>query len=391
MKQIITICAAILMTASVFAQAPNKMSYQAVIRNNSNALVTNTAIGMRISILQTSSSGTAVYVETQTPTTNANGLASIEIGGGTLVNGNFANINWANGPYFIKTETDPSGGNNYTITGTSQLLSVPYALFSGNGILGVSSTGDTLYLGNGSHLIIPGISASNNNQTGISQHSCGASNVHNSNLGYGSVSDQDGNVYKTIEIGSQEWMAENLKVSHYRNGDLIQIVSDGAIWENLSTGATCWYDNDSISYHCPYGKLYNWFAVVDNRNVCPTGWHLPTDAEWNTLIGHIDPTYLPNSTYQSQTAGGEMKSTGIQYWLSPNSVASNASGFSGIPGGVRDPLGSFLHLGVVGLWWSSTEPSPGFAWSRELGYALGVVARDGKDTRGALSVRCVRD
>jgi len=128
MKKIITICAAVLMTASVFAQSPNKMSYQAVIRNNSNALVTSSAVGMRISILQTTPSGTAVYVETQTPTTNANGLVSIEIGGGTVVSGNFATIDWANGPYFVKTEIDPTGGTNYSITGTSLLLSVPYAI-----------------------------------------------------------------------------------------------------------------------------------------------------------------------------------------------------------------------------------------------------------------------
>ena len=132
MKKLITICAAILMTATVFAQSPNKMSYQAVIRNSSNGLVTNSAVGMRISILQTTPSGTAVYIETQTPTTNANGLASIEIGGGTVVSGNFANIDWANGPYFVKTETDPNGGTNYSITGTSQLLSVPYALYAKN-------------------------------------------------------------------------------------------------------------------------------------------------------------------------------------------------------------------------------------------------------------------
>ena len=132
MKKIITICAAILMTATVFAQSPDKMSYQAVIRNSSNTLVANSAVGMRISILQTSTSGIAVYVETQTPTTNANGLASIEIGGGTVVSGNFANIDWANGPYFVKTETDPAGGTSYSITGTSQLLSVPYALYAAN-------------------------------------------------------------------------------------------------------------------------------------------------------------------------------------------------------------------------------------------------------------------
>jgi hypothetical protein len=114
------------------AQAPEKMSYKAVVRDGSNNLVISTVIGMQISILQGSASGLAVYVETQTPTTNANGLASIEIGGGAIVSGNFTNINWANGPYFIKTETDPLGSTNYTITGTSQLLSVPFALYATN-------------------------------------------------------------------------------------------------------------------------------------------------------------------------------------------------------------------------------------------------------------------
>ena len=132
MKKIMTIYAALIMTANVFAQSPNKMSYQAVIRNASNALVANQAVGMRISILQGTASGTAVYVETQTPTTNANGLASIEIGGGSVNTGTFAAINWANGPYFIKTETDPVGSTNYSIIGTSQLLSVPYALHAKN-------------------------------------------------------------------------------------------------------------------------------------------------------------------------------------------------------------------------------------------------------------------
>jgi len=130
MKKIIAICAAILMVTSVFAQAPEKMSYQAVIRDNLNALVMNSAVGMRISILQTTPSGTAVYVETQNPTSNANGLVSVEIGGGIVVSGNFATIDWANGPFFIKTETDPTGGISYSIIGTSQLLSVPYALYA---------------------------------------------------------------------------------------------------------------------------------------------------------------------------------------------------------------------------------------------------------------------
>ena len=133
----------LLINTSIFAQAPQKMSYQAVIRNSSNALITSTPVGMQISILQGSSTGTAVYVETQTPSTNANGLASVEIGGGTVVSGNFSAINWANGPYFIKTETDPTGGTSYTINGTNELMSVPYALNAANANVG----GFTHYLG----------------------------------------------------------------------------------------------------------------------------------------------------------------------------------------------------------------------------------------------------
>ncbi len=140
---LIIILAHLLINTSIFAQAPQKMSYQAVIRNSSNALITSTPVGMQISVLQGSSTGTAVYVETQTPSTNANGLVSVEIGGGTVVSGNFSTINWANGPYFIKTETDPTGGTAYTITGTNELMSVPYALNAANANVG----GFTHYLG----------------------------------------------------------------------------------------------------------------------------------------------------------------------------------------------------------------------------------------------------
>ncbi len=130
MKRIFTILAIVLLTANMFAQSPEKISYQAVIRNAGDALVTNTQISMQISILQGSVSGIAVYVETQTPTTNANGLVSIEIGAGTVVSGDLSTIDWANDTYFINTETDPAGGTSYSIIGTSQLLSVPYALYA---------------------------------------------------------------------------------------------------------------------------------------------------------------------------------------------------------------------------------------------------------------------
>ncbi len=149
MKNVITLLVAVLFTANVFAQAPQKMSYQAVIRNTNNNLVVSTSIGMRISIIQGSLFGASVYVETQTSSTNTNGLVSVEVGAGTIVTGSFSTINWANGPYFIKTETDPLGGTAYTITGTSQLNSVPYALYAANSTsynagAGISVSGSTI-------------------------------------------------------------------------------------------------------------------------------------------------------------------------------------------------------------------------------------------------------
>ena len=219
MKKLYTLLSSFLITLTLFAQAPEKMSYQAVVRDANNALIINQAVGMKIQILQGSVSGTTVYEETQTPTSNDNGLITLEIGTGTIVSGMFVSIDWSSGPYFIKTETDPTGATNYTISGTSQLMSVPYALYaktSGNGAgpqgpagadgtngvdgqdgavgaqgpagangidgvdgtngtdgavgpqgpgsaqaLSVSTTGDTLYLQNGGFVIVPGISVAN--------------------------------------------------------------------------------------------------------------------------------------------------------------------------------------------------------------------------------------
>lgn len=166
MKKIYTIVATVLLSISVFAQAPEKMSYQAVVRDGSNNLVVSTVVGMQISILQGSSTGTAVYVETQTPTTNANGLASLEIGSGTLVSGSFSTIDWSTGNYYIKTEVDPTGGTTYTITGASQLLSVPYAMYAKStaGVVGAQWTTNGNNINNtNSGSVVVGSTLSNSN------------------------------------------------------------------------------------------------------------------------------------------------------------------------------------------------------------------------------------
>jgi len=146
MEKVYSLLAAVLLTVSAFAQAPEKMSYQAIIRNSSGTLVSNAHVGMQLSILKDSIGGTPVYIETQTPMTNENGLVTIEIGAGTVLSGAFASIDWANGPYYLQTDTDPEGGTNYTITGTNQLLSVPYALYAKMAET-VRSSSNSFYLG----------------------------------------------------------------------------------------------------------------------------------------------------------------------------------------------------------------------------------------------------
>ena len=224
-----------------------------------------------------------------------------------------------------------------------------------------------------------------------STNSCGLPNIHNTNLTYGNLIDQDGNMYKTISIGTQEWMAENLKVSHYQNGDTIAVVTDNTSWIGLSTGGTCWYNNDSATYDCPYGKLYNWYAVTDARNLCPVGWHVPSDAEWNTLIGYLDPMYYQGvSGTQSNTAGGKMKSTGTQYWGAPN-VADNGSGLSGMPSGFRYGNGSTSLAGSNASWWSATQNNTFNAWFRYVYGGSAGVSRGMNSKAYGYSVRCVKD
>jgi len=766
MKHIVTLITIMLVALNTFAQAPNRISYQAEVRNTNNSLVVNQLVGIRISILQGTTSSPAVYVETHTPITNSNGLISIQIGGGTT-SGSFSNINWGNGPYFLKTETDPNGGTNYSITGTNQLLSVPYALFSNNGVPGggtngqiltncnglpiwttggicpgtvsalicsaanntgnltfgvsstnvsssvpysggnggphngqtvastgvigltatltagifangagnltytitgtpassgtagfalniggktctltrtvnlpigtissinclsasnsgtltqgvvassvsssipytggnggthngqtVSSTGVTgltatlsagifaigagnltytisgtpasngsasfalniggktctltrnvnlpigaisslncasasnigtitqgfaasgvsssiSYTGGngGTHngqtvastgvtglsatvtsgifangsgsltytitgtptnsgtanfllniggktcnltrtvlllgtitslncatavnagLLTQGIAASNTSS--VVPYSGGNGGVYNAQtipstgvtgltasitagsfvIGAGSltyivtgtpasggtasfvlniggktcvltrmvnVTDIDGNSYSTVAIGNQIWMKENLKVSKYRNGESIATGLSNTTWAETTAGAYAVYNNDA-SINSTYGKLYNWHAIADPRNVCPTGWHVPNDAEWTTLTSLLGG---------ESVAGGKMKSTGTQFWFSPNVGATNESNFTGLPGGYRYDSGTYGYNGGLGAWWSSTAQDSNNAWYRYLFYYYGAAYRFDSNKHYGYSVRCIKD
>lgn len=188
------------------------------------------------------------------------------------------------------------------------------------------------------------------------------------------------NSNQTVTIGSQTWMLKNLDVSKYRNGDPIPQVTDPTEWAGLTTGAWCYYNNDSAN-GTTYGKLYNWYAVNDPRGLAPTGYHVPTDAEWTTLTDFLGG---------EPVAGDKMKAT--TGWIPISGIINtNSSGFTGLPGGYRSNDGSCNLIGFYGYWWSSSEDSAVGAWNRYLGYNNGPVGKYGDDKVHGNSVRCLRD
>jgi len=443
--------------------------------------------------------------------TNANGLLTVEIGSGNPVLGtSFSSIYWASGPFFLNTEIDPNGGTNYTITGQSQILSVPYALYAKEAgsvsetdpVFGTSPSKGITYtnLANwnaafswGDHAaegyamdththsssdITSGTMAVARGGTGLSSYTQGyyiyaqtdnilgqrhpsgvlsdigavgtwneqtisgdktfSGNVYITNhtlRSYGGiingfkriqdvadpvddkdaatkayvdqsirsyvddalralklvpenyagiVTDIDGNSYTTVAIGSQTWMAQNLKVTHYRDGTPIPREPDPAAWSALRTGAYIEYDLLNVLNAGIYGLLYNFYAVADPRNLCPAGWHVPTHDEYSDM-----EAYLAGASI----AGGKLKETGTTHWQSPNEGATNETGFTALPGGARWGNGAFGDINQHGYWWTSSQPyDETAAYNRTMTYLYTWIAFSTSYKKwNGFSVRCVKD
>jgi len=293
----------------IAAQVPQSIKYQAVARDADGAAIKNTDIGVKASIKSGSIDGTIIYAESFVVMANKVGVFNLNIGQGNIISGDFSTIDWGADTYYLNIAIDVDGGSNYMNMGTSQLLSVPYSLFTGS--IYVNYSNDTLYIGD-QYVIIGG-----------------------GGPPAGTVTDYDGNVYETVTIGSQTWTKENLRSIHYADGTLIEEV---------------YVYDDNESNAAIFGRLYTWNAVSNTgksvQGICPEGWHIPSKSECETLID-----YLGGIT----VAGGKMKETGFNYWDNPNDGATNESGYSGRGAGMRGQTGNYTSIKQLGAIWTSDE------------------------------------
>ncbi len=393
MKQLFSLLI-IIVAHIAYTQSPQSIPYQAVVRNTDGSVLSNTLITMTFKIHDVSATGTVVYEETHTTASNAQGLVALNVGGGTPITGTFNTINWSNGAKFLHVLMN--AGNGVIDLGTQQMMSVPYALFSEDVNVRVSLTGDSLIIGE--HVsIVPGISPPYSN--GYYTEGSG-------------VTDIDGNFYKSVIIGSQEWMADNLKTTKFCNG--IEILPyDFNVYYWWSPSQPHWsYPNMYGSNNIVFGKLYNGYAVlgldgIQIGNICPCGWHVPSIDEFIVL-----KNYVISFGYTSPEVGVTLKDKGIVengtgHWLYSSNISStpadNTFGFSALPAGTiqvitpsSPPFASPLFFGKYALFWSSTPinaTSNSKMKSASLDWSSNYFSIDnlGSERYSLKSIRCIKD
>ena len=402
MKKLFTLLTLIATTA-IFAQAPQGFNYQATVRNSAGALIVNQNVYFKFNVMLNSQTSVPVFTETHYVPTDDLGQVNLVIGQGTATTGSFSTINWGTGNYYLGIELNT--GSGYVAMGTTQLLSVPYALYansSGNAQTPTPNLAAVLAVNNGANnLQIKNLANPTDAQDAVTKSFSEAqlqAQVVQLQAQIDALIEATTAPMPNVTIGNQIWSTRNLDVTTYRDGTPIPQVTDPTEWLNLTTGAWCYYANNAAN-GTTYGKLYNWYAVAGihdndpstpNKILAPTGWHVPTDAEWTTLT-----TFLGGESI----SGGKMKSTGTivantGLWLNPNTAATNESGLTVLPGGFRDDLGgSTGSISYVSYLWSSSENVSDFAfvWTRKLSWGTGLTYRSFVNKYGGISVRLVKD
>jgi len=225
----------------------------------------------------------------------------------------------------------------------------------------------------------PGVAAIHDNPMQSSQHTFQFSHPGTPCPGIPTVTDINGNTYNTVLIGNQCWMKENLRARNYRDGTPIPLVTNDLPWINAVTGARCWYNNDSAAHDNIYGALYNWYATVDSAGLCPYGWQVPTISDWDTLVASVGGKIV---------GGGALKA--LYLWNSPNTGATNSSGFSGLPGGYRETSSApFMQMNTLGIWWSSTPLLFPCAHVKSLNHLMNSIGTGNTVLNMGVSVRCI--
>ncbi len=401
MKQLLTFLL-LAVSAVVFSQAPQSIPYQAVVRNTDGTMMDNAAVTITFKIHDNSATGPVVYEETHTTTTNAQGLVSLNVGGGTAVTGTFGGIQWGTGNKFLQVMMN--AGNGIVDLGTQQMMSVPYALYVEEVPVRVSVTGDSLFIGD-QVSIVPGVSAAN--PVSISNYGSvllpGNTTCQNEYISVTGCGGQDSllyydRYYSLVEIGGQCWFAENLATDKYSNGDLLgQDVplspQDNPNWMNATSGMFSIANGDNQS-ELIYGKQYNLYAASDSRGVCPTGWHTSSDCDWMYLERWLGMSFtqLEITGLRGTIEGNLVKS--ITGWSPPNTLADNTSGFNALPGGFRPEFAIIpVTFGQYGYWWTPKRNQIAISGSkfRVLYNNSSKIERGVLDPAGGLSIWCVKD
>ena len=410
------LCLAIASLTQLQAQAPQGFNYQATVRNTTGELIVNSNVYFKFNVIQGAQAAVPVFTETHYVPTDDLGQVTLIIGEGTANTGVFSEIDWSLGSYNLGIQLSINGPNDYVAMGTTQLLSVPYALYAANSGNATATTPD---LGS----VLAQNNSASDQQIKNLQDPTDAQDAATKNYTYSkaevnalianlqsqidnteaaSVTDQDGNTYDYLTYGDQVWTVENAAMVTYRDGTPIPQVTDPTEWTNLTTGAWCYYNNDETK-----PRLYNWYAVMGiheaetttpNKEFAPEGWHVSSDTEWTTLVEYLiangynyDGTTTENKLAKAMASTtGWNSSTGTGVPGNDQSL-NNSSGFNAVPVGTLGTSGSFNYEGSNAFFWSSTEDDTNIAWYRFLSLNDSDFFRNYTYKQLGLSVRFVRD